>query len=154
MTGLAGMGKWGHSNLGFNIINGIRLPRYSLGIAFGGRFFGKKNPYDLTFTGLGTISFDGRYYFPHKKLTPYLGLGLGYVYGIKIEIWAGDTFYGNIFANTSAGICWEISKRVSLNAGIIYECYKIPYDPFYTARKSAKLSNTTGIALSFSFRGR
>ena len=149
-----GLGKWGQSSPRINIINGFRLPHYSLGIGMGVRGFYSNElepAYDIKHDVYIPIFLDNRIYFSGKRLSPYLALGIGGAFGF------GDVFessFSSLFLNSSAGICLKISGKVALNIGIAFEVYKIEYgfslDDFpyydYTQEYTGSLGINAGIS--------
>lgn len=141
-----GLGEWGQSVFRFNAINAIKLPHYSIGIGTG---FSILNQYQNQFNAIRfhyqvPIFLDNRIYFSNKRIRPYLAFGIGL--SIVAHDMLGDL---SLFLNSSTGIFWKISDRVSLIIGIAYESYNIKYEDI--PKKYSKYSNSLGFNIGISF---
>ena len=164
-----GVGEWGKSVFRLNVINGISLPNYSLGIGTGissrvNDTWGSDNyniDSSMHFNFLVPFYLDNRIYFPNKKIRPYLAFGLGFAFIEYTTIgFFNYGFYKNLFLNSSIGIFWKISERVSLITGIVYESYNIDYEiritypyPYYYSysRYFTERSRSLGFNFGISF---
>ena len=155
-----GLGEWGQSIVRANFINGIRLPHYSIGIGFGlsalnnstwGDEIAKEDSV-INFHYQVSIFLDNRIYLSKKRIRPYLAFGIGL--SIVAYDMLGDI---SLFLNSSTGILWKISDRVSLIIGIAYESYKIGYEvktyspPYYLYSDYYERSNSLGINIGILF---
>jgi hypothetical protein len=147
-----GLGEWGQSVFRFNVIVAIRLPHYSIGIGTG---FSILNQYQYQFNGIRfdyqvPIFLDNRIYFSNKRIRPYLAFGIGL--SIVTHDMQADR---SLFLNSSTGIFWKISDKISLIIGIVYESYKIGYGtyspPYYLFSYFNEKSNSLGINIGISF---
>lgn len=141
-----GLGEWGRSVFRLNAVNAIRLSNYSIGFGLGFSILNhNQNQYDnIRFEYQVPIYIDNRLYFSKRRLQPYLAFGFG------LSIVAHDMLADlSLFLNSSTGVFWKISERISLVIGIAYESYNIKYDSF--PRKYSKLSNAIGVNAGISF---
>jgi hypothetical protein len=161
---LWGLGANGQSNYGVTVINGIRLPHYSIGIGLGVRIYtdsenttqiNRWESEEMSFDRMGTAYLENRIYFLNKKIKPYIALGLGCVFVYSAGVMLDTKKYASFLLNSSAGISWVFLPRTSLNLGIVFEQYKIRYDTKNAINNTQKhfeeLSNSLGVTLGFSF---
>lgn len=148
-------GEYGQQNLKFNVINSVRHPNYSIGIGIGLRVF---FDHEVTLPdGLSSMGYDvhipffldSRVYLSNKKVSPYLGMGIGCSVGVKAwEVGAG------LFSNPSTGVNWKISDRVTFMTGIVYELDRTEFntiDDMYELTIDKKNAGSLGINIGISF---
>ena len=155
-----GLGEWGQSVFRFNGIFGIRLPHYSIGLGSGFSTLHNKSTGDyktmvdtmMRFKYQVPVFLDQRIYFSNKRIRPYLAFGIG----MSILNWEMISDI-SLFINSSTGIFWKISDKVSLIIGIAFESYNIKYDvkeynpPYYLTTTFEEKSNALGLNIGVSF---
>ena len=103
------------SHLKFSFINGFKFNKHiSLGLGTGVRY------YDELDEVLIPIFTDFRVNFLKHKVSPYVGVGLGYSFNVS------DNFEGaGLMGNLGLGVIFNFNKRNSLNFGLGFEAQSL-----------------------------
>ena len=108
------------------------------------------------------IFLDNRIEFFRGKLRPYLSLGFGVsIISGGFSLMGGMTLYTSLFLNSSLGVKWMVSEKISLFAGIAYESFDVHYTelvkmngysyPVTYQKYFKEKSNSFGLTIGFGF---
>lgn len=146
------LNDYGSNNFKFNFINGVRLGKFSsLGLGIGYRnlyWKDKSDRYMVSSKKQMPVFIDFRTNFTSKKLTPYLSVGLG---GSQ-SLGTSEATMEGLFFNTSGGAWYNISDRLAVFAGVVYELQKLEFSdtsPF--TNNYTKNAHSLGINVGISF---
>lgn len=132
-----GIGEWGQSAFKADLVNGVRIDFYSVGIGLGLRAFnlnyhekkgGNTDSTVMDPAAQASLYLDNRIELPGTRISPYLGFGIGvsFLPG-EFSLLSGPSVETSLFISASAGITWKISEKVRLIGGVVFESYDIKY---------------------------
>lgn len=137
-----GLGEWGQSVFRMNMINSIRFGHYAVGVGTGFSILNKQQNehYPIRFKYMVPVYLDNRLIFAGKKILYHLDFGAG------ISFVAFDMLADlSLFLNTSTGVGWKISDKISLMVGIYCESFNITYERYDPPKNSITIGPTVGI---------
>lgn len=134
-----GVGNYGMDRFKFNVINGGQFnPYFYLGGGVGLRYYSDAD------AAVIPVFVHPRVNFLDSKISPYLGLSLGYSFN------ASNDFEGlGLLLSPSTGVTFNVSEKVNINVGLSYEMQDMDFYSYYG--RSTESSGALGIDFGISF---
>jgi hypothetical protein len=144
--------EYGMNNFRFNFINGFNIGHTSIGLGIGVRKYYDKpsrhSDWHLVSSDVQIPVFlDVRTTFSGKKITPYLGLGIGNSEG-------ADTAKNKpegLYLHGTGGIWFNISDRFALFGGFAYELQRLEYANFSDEITYKRYTNSISLNIGIAF---
>jgi hypothetical protein len=147
------VGEYGMNNFRFNFINGFNIRNTSIGLGIGIRKYYDKasrhTDWHLVSSDIQIPVFlDVRTHFSSKKVTPYLGIGIGNSTGFDSDTTNNQP--EGLYFHGTGGIWFNLSERFAVFGGFAYELQKLEYanvsDEILYKKYTYSISLNIGIA--------
>jgi len=146
--------EYGMNNFRFNFINGFNIRSTSIGLGIGVRKYyntpSKHPDWHLVSSDVQIPVFlDVRTHFSSKKVTPYLGIGIG-----NSTSFDSDTTNNKpegLYFHATGGIWFNLSDRFALFAGLAYEAQRLRFADFDDEIIYNKYTNSVSLNIGIAF---
>jgi hypothetical protein len=146
--------EYGMNNFRFNFINGFNIGHTSLGLGIGVRKYYDKpaNHPDWLIVSSDVqipVFLDVRATFSSRKITPYLGVGIGGSAGFDSDTTKNKS--EGLYFHATGGIWFNLSDRFAIFGGFAYEMQRLEYANVFDEIPFKKYTNSISLNIGIAF---
>ena len=146
--------EYGMNNFRFNFINGFNIRHTSIGLGIGVRKYYEKPSRHPDWHIVSSdvqipVFLDVRTHFSGKKVTPYLGVGIGNSTGFDSD--TTNNKPEGLYFHGTGGIWFNISERFALFGGFAYELQRLEFANFSDEVPYNKYTNSISLNIGIAF---
>jgi hypothetical protein len=146
--------EYGMNNFRFNFINGFNIGHTSLGLGIGVRKYYDKpaNHPDWHIVSSDVqipVFLDVRATFSSRKITPYLGVGIGGSAGFDSDTTKNKS--EGLYFHATGGIWFNLSDRFAIFGGFAYEMQRLEYANVFDEIPFKKYTNSISLNIGIAF---
>ena len=145
---------YGINNFRFNFINGFNIRNTSIGLGIGVRkYFDKPAKHPDWHLVSGDVQIpvflDVRTHFSSKKVTPYLGIGIGNSTGFDSD--TTNNKPEGLYFHATGGVWFNLSDRFAVFGGFAYETQRLEFADFIDEIPYKKYTNSVSLNIGIAF---